>query len=359
MRFRILAICAAAWTCAATVVASGPASAQQARTLRERMVIVGSSTMKAYADVVFDQLQKTRGIKPPEEAPAGGLRGPRRFCEGLGAQYPDILASARRMPRALYETCIARGVLDIIEVKLGLGAVVLATKRGENKFGLSPLQIYRALAAEIPDKDHGEIKPNTYVKWSEVSPELPDEPIKVIGPEKSSGMRTFFDDAILQTGCRKEPTIRMIYDAGLRVQKCTTLRTDGVFAEVPEGQSTVAALMSSEPGTIAILGYGELVASGGNAAALALDGVIPSYQTIAGEDYTFARTLYFYVKRAHMPSEGGVGVVNGLQEFLNEVTSEQMIGPGGALNEHGLVSLPAALRVEQRRSVERLRRFAP
>lgn len=323
------------------------------------MVIVGSSTMKAYSDTVFDHLQKTRGIKPPEEAPAGGLRGPRRFCEGVGPKYPDILAMARRMPGALYETCLARGVLDIIEVKLGLGAVVLATKPGDNKFGLTPQQIYRAIAAEVPDRDHGEIKPNTATKWSEVASDLPDLPIRVIGPDPSSATRSFFDDVVMQTGCRRETAIRMIYDAERRVQKCTAMRTDGVFAEVPAGQSTVALLLAAEPGTIAILNYGELVASGGNVAALALDGVIPSYQTIAGEDYTFARMLYFYVKRAHMKSANGVGIVSGLQEFLTEVTSEQLIGPGGALNEKGLVSLPAALRVEQRRAVQRLRRFTP
>jgi len=348
--------------CAALSILAVPAWAQPATrdfAARERMVIVGSTTMKAYSDTVFEQLQKTRGIKPPEEAPAGGLRGPRRFCEGIGPQYPDILAMARRMPRALYETCLARGVLDIIEVKLGLGAVVLATKPGDNKFGLTPQQIYRAIAAEVPDHDHGEISANTATKWSDISSDLPDLPIRVIGPDASSATRGFFDDVVLQSGCRKEPTVRMIYDAGLRVQKCTTVRTDGVFAEVPAGQSTVALLLAAEPGTIAILNYGELVASGGNVVALALDGVIPSYQTIAGEDYTFARTLYFYVKRAHMRTAGGVGVVTGLQEFLTEVTGEQMIGPGGALNEKGLVSLPAALRVEQRGAVQRLRRFAP
>lgn len=348
--------------CVALSILAVPAGAQPATrdfAARERMVIVGSSTMKAYSDTVFEQLEKTRGIKPPEEAPAGGLRGPRRFCEGIGPQFPDILAMARRMPGALYETCIARGVLDIIEVKLGLGAVVLATKPGDNKFGLTPQQIYRAIAAEVPDHDHGEISANAATKWSDISPDLPDMPIRVIGPDAASATRGFFDDVVLQTGCRREPAIRMIYDAGRRVEKCTKVRTDGAFAEVPAGQSTVALLLAAEPGTIAILNYGELVASGGNVVALALDGVIPSYQTIAGEEYTFARTLYFYVKRAHMRSAGGTGVVNGLQEFLTEVTGEQMIGPGGALNEKGLVSLPAALRVEQRRAVQRLRRFAP
>ena len=48
-------------------------------------------------------------------------------------------------------------------------------------------------------------------------------------------------------------------------------------------------------------------------------------------------------------SQNGVGVVRGIREFLNEVTSEHAAGPSGYLAQVGLVPLPPADRAAQRR----------
>ena len=51
-----------------------------------------------------------------------------------------------------------------------------------------------------------------------------------------------------------------------------------------------------------------------------------------------ARPLYFYVKNAHR------GVIPGLNEFVEEYTSEDALAPGGYLSERGLVPLVDAAR---------------
>ena len=73
-----------------------------------------------------------------------------------------------------------------------------------------------------------------------------------------------------------------------------------------------------------------------------IDGIAPSPETISNGTYPLARSLYIYVKKAH------IGVTPGLQEFLIEFTSEAAVGRGGYLQDRGLVPLPEAELVQQR-----------
>jgi len=65
-----------------------------------------------------------------------------------------------------------------------------------------------------------------------------------------------------------------------------------------------------------------------------MDGVFPSTETIADGSYLVSRPLFMYVKKQH------IGVVPGLQEFLDFFMSDDMAGPDGALIDYGLVSDP-------------------
>ena len=328
-------------------------------TQRENIIVVGSASMTGFVETIFKQIEMTRRIRAPEVRMTGNLRSAATFCEGIGPAFPDILALSRRMPKALFESCIDHGVFDVIEIKIGLSAVALATRKSDGQRGLTPNQVYRALAANVPDEKTEELSPNKAMSWKEISRELDDAPIRFVGSPQGTSVRDFFDDMVMQGGCRSEPLVQGIFQASLRVEKCTKARGDGVFIEVPDGQSRVAALMAAPPGTIGILSYGELVAGGNDLVAVALNGVLPTYQSISNDEYDYTRPLLFYVKRAHMVGEGASGTIKGLREFLQYATSEQVVGPGGILGELGLVSLPAALRVEQRRNAQILRRYEP
>jgi len=65
-----------------------------------------------------------------------------------------------------------------------------------------------------------------------------------------------------------------------------------------------------------------------------MNGVVPSAETIAKGEYPVSRPLFFYVKKAHL------GVIPGLQEYIDFFVSDDIAGPNGPLAAYGLVSDP-------------------
>jgi phosphate transport system substrate-binding protein len=170
-------------------------------------------------------------------------------------------------------------------------------------------------------------------------------------PDQNTGARALFEDLVLEAGCRHVMTVRLLFEANYRRSKCITLRDDAVVTQLPS-HALAAALLAAPPGTIAVMGFDQVMDSGGNLVALSLDGVMPSPSTISSLEYEQTRTLYIYAKRQHGRSEQGVGVVRGIREFLMEGASEAASGPGGYLALVGLVPLGPAERAAQRRIAE-------
>ena len=73
---------------------------------------------------------------------------------------------------------------------------------------------------------------------------------------------------------------------------------------------------------------------------------------IADGDYPVSRSLYFYVKKAH------VGVVPGIQEFLLEFTSEDTWGEEGYLADKGLTPMADDERQEGANSINSLKNLS-
>ena len=65
-----------------------------------------------------------------------------------------------------------------------------------------------------------------------------------------------------------------------------------------------------------------------------INGVYPTFDAIAIGDYKISRSLYFYVKKAH------IGSIPGIEEFLTHFVSEDAIGEDGYLIDKGLIPLP-------------------
>lgn len=331
----------------AAVATSLPAAAQGSITQRDRLHIVSSASSGAVTEALVSRFtDHFEGVRRPEVRITGTGRGFEAFCVGIGPETPDILVATRRMPRSTLENCQANGVAEIIELRLGLGAVVLAARRGDPTTPLTSNEVYEALAAEHPQNET--FVPNRATSWADVDPALPRRDIRVIVPEAGSGTRALFEDLVLEAGCREVRPIRLLFEATYRRGKCTTLRTDGRVVAV-RSDEVVSALMAAPPGTLAVMSYDQVVRSAGNVVAVALDGVLPNAASIAALDYDQTRTVYLYAKRQHSRNREGVGVVRGVREMMVEATSEQASGPGGYLSVAGLVPLPPAERAEQRR----------
>jgi phosphate transport system substrate-binding protein len=336
----------------ATLFAAAPVDAQGSLTLRDRLLIASSPSMEAVTRMLAGSFaDRYEGAQQPHLEVAGTQLGFERFCSGLGPETPDFLLVSRRMPRAIVEHCEANGVADIVEVRLGYGAIVLATRRGDIAPVLSSRHLYEALAAERTDGTA--FSGNTATNWADVDPSLPRREIRVLVPDTGSGLRALMEDLILEAGCREVRPIRLLFEAAYRRAKCVTLRTDGRVTAVPS-DGMVAALLSAPPGTIAVMSIDQLLRSGGNLLPLSLDGVLPGAASIMSLDYNQSQTKYLYAKRQHSQTRHGVGVVRGIRELLTEATSEQASGPGGYLTGAGLLPLPPADRTEQRRIADRM-----
>ncbi|WP_439596600.1 PstS family phosphate ABC transporter substrate-binding protein [Falsiroseomonas sp.] len=340
-----LSLASASLACAAS-----PAAAQGV--MRDRLVIIASTSAGTVSRMLSASFtERFEGVMEPTQRTLPTSGALELFCAGVGPQTPDIAVVVRRMPRSMLETCQGNGVRDVVEMRLGLSAVLLAVRRGEPTVNLTSRQVWEALAAERIVEE--EFVPNRRGLWSEVSPLLPRSEIRVLAPNLGTGTNGLFEDMILEGGCRDVQAVRLIFEAAYRRSKCVTLREDGRVQRMG-GLEVPAALLASPPGTIGVITFDQLQASGGNLVALSLDGVVPSQASIYAQDYGATRVVYLYAKRQHTRLREGVGVVRGIREFLNEATGEAAAGPGGYLSTTGLVPLPPAERAAQRRIAENM-----
>lgn len=330
----------------ALLMAPLAAKAQGGSALRDRLHVVSSGSSHAVSEALVEAFtHRYSNVLPPRLEITGSAAALEQFCAGVGVDTPDLAITSRRITRTMADTCAANGVTDIVEVELGLGALVIAMRSGEGMPNLTNWQIYAALAAEYSAETG--FRPNTLSTWSQISMSLPALPIRAVIPDRRSGTRALLNDFILEGGCRYVKAVRMIFSAASRVPKCITLRDDGRIRQLAS-QAVPGALMESPAGTIGVISYAQLLESGGNLVPVALNGVLPTAASIANDDYDVVRTIYLYAKRQHSRNAQGVGVVRGIRDFTADAVSEAAGGPGGLLSQHGLVPLAPVARAQQR-----------
>jgi phosphate transport system substrate-binding protein len=162
--------------------------------------------------------------------------------------------------------------------------------------------------------------------------------------------RAYFEDLVLESGCRHNPTIRLIFEAGYRRSKYVTMRQDGRIVE-RRVEDIPGEILRAPAGTIGTVTLSQVRASGGTLVPIKLDEVVPNSATIASLDYLPTFNIFLYAKRQHSRAVSGVGVVRGIREFSAFAVSEQVAGPDGRLTTNtGLVSLRPDDRVKQRRT---------
>jgi phosphate transport system substrate-binding protein len=324
---------------------------------RKQLLIVGSTTMDGITAAVMKRLAEAYVLPQPIARYEGSRPGIAAFCAGIGPEYPDIVASADRMSRGEFETCVDNKVLDVVEVEIGDSAVVVVTKKGDQVFNLTPRMVYYALAEDIPIK--GEFKANENKTWKDTEKDAPDLPIHVIVPATGFGTRRYFDDNFMQGGCRHVKEIDAIFAASDRVPLCITPRDDRVLTAIVEDQ-IVEALMKAPRDTLAVVAWTTYVENQDKLEALPVNGVLPTHENIDGDEYRMSSTLRYYFKRAHMRQKfGGQGVVEGMWEFMTEAVKDEASGEGGYLEKLGMVPLAPEDRQRQKKIVRRLTRFVP
>jgi len=313
---------------AAAVAVAGFAGSAAAR---DQIQIVGSSTVFPYTQAVAEQFGSVTDFPSPVVESTGSGGGMKIFCQGIGEAHPDITGASRAMKPSEWKLCNENGVTDITEVLVGFDGLSLAISRDtEHDWSLTETQVYQALAAEVPVD--GEMVANPYKKWSDIDPSLPDVEILAYGPPPTSGTRDAFVELAIVDGCME---IEMIAEKGedWAEENCARLRSDGPFVEAGENDNLIVQRLDADPNAIGIFGYSFLFENKDKLMGIAINGTAPSMETIGDGSYDIARPLYFYIKNAHR------GVIPGMEEFIAEYVSEDAMGPGGYLEERGLVVL--------------------
>jgi phosphate transport system substrate-binding protein len=326
---------------AAAVAAALGTGAASAQTSRDYIYIVGSSTVFPFATAVAEQFGKATRFKTPKIESTGSGGGIKLFCEGVGVQHPDITNSSRRIKASELETCAAKGVKDVAEVKVGFDGIVLANSKKAPQARVSLKDVFLALAKDVPDpKGEAKLVPNPYKTWKEVNPELPDKKIEVLGPPPTSGTRDAFVELAMEGGCKKIPMLKDLEKSDKKAFEaaCKTMREDGAFVEAGENDNLIVQKLDANPAAYGVFGYSFLDQNTDKIQGSLVDGVPPSYDNISSGKYPVSRSLYFYVKKAHAE------VIPGIREYIAEFTSDKAWGPEGYLADKGLIALPEATR---------------
>jgi phosphate transport system substrate-binding protein len=122
--------------------------------------------------------------------------------------------------------------------------------------------------------------------------------------------------------------------------KKASVREDGLYVEAGENDSLIVDQLAANPDAVGIFGYSFLANNADRMQGANIEGVEPTFENIAAGDYKVSRSLYFYVKNNH------VGVIPGIADYVIEFTAEEAFGPGGYLEQIGLIPLPEAQRAE-------------
>ena len=296
---------------------------------RDQIRIVGSSTVFPFSTAVAERFGRTTSFPTPIVESTGSGGGLKLFCEGVGTNTPDITNASRRIKSSEIELCAENGVKEITEVRVGFDGIVLANAKSGPELNLTLEQLFLALAKEVPV--NGTLVPNPYENWSDIDSSLPDAEIEVLGPPPTSGTRDAFVELAMEAGCE---TVDGAAEVGLEGKACHLLREDGRFVEAGENDNLIVQKLESNPRAYGIFGFSFLDQNADKVRGALIGDVEPTFENIADGVYPVSRSLYFYVKKAH------VGVIPGIESYLAEFTSDNATGEDGYLVDKGLIPLP-------------------
>lgn len=324
----------------AAIAASVGAGAAQAR---DQIRIVGSSTVFPFSTAVAERFGKTTSYKTPVVESTGSGGGLKLFCGGLGTGTPDITNASRRIKDSEIEMCRKNGVAEIVEVKIGYDGIVVANSKQASRFDLTLRQLYLGLAKTVPD-GQGRLVENPHKIWSDVHPALPATKIEVLGPPPTSGTRDAFVELVMDAGCESFDSVRALEskDSGKYKEVCRTVREDGAYIEAGENDNLIVQKLEANPEALGIFGFSFLEQNSDKVQGSMINGTAPDFDEIADGNYPVSRPLFIYVKKAH------AGVIPGIEEFLDEFTSDKAWGEEGYLADKGLIPMPDGERDEWR-----------
>ncbi len=311
---------------------------------RDQIRIVGSSTIFPFTTAVAEEFGITTPFRTPVVESTGTGGGIKLFCAGVGTRHPDVTNASRRIKKSEVEKCVRNGVTDITEVKIGFDGIVLANSLKVPRTSFSLRHIFLGLAKQVPANETGAtLQPNPYEKWSDIDSTLPKIKIKVLGPPPTSGSRDAFAELALEGGCKTFSDLKAMKNSDKNTYKvvCHSIREDGAYVEAGENDNLIIRKLEADTNAFGVFGFSFLDQNQDKVQGSLVNDVSPEFENIADGKYPVARSLYFYVKNAHMD------IIPGIEAFVSEFTSDNAMGKDGYLIDKGLIPLGEDERKQQ------------
>jgi len=254
--------------------ASGAGPVAGAATAEQKIKIVGSSTVAPVSRTIAERFGATTAFGTPIVESTGTGGGFKAFCSGVGPDQPSISNASRPIKDSERNLCVAAGVTSITEIPLGYDGIVIANAKEGPEFDLTKQELYLALAKDIPDGKGG-FMPNPYKAWNEVAPNLPAEPILVLGPPPTSGTRDAFVELGMELGALEVPELAELKKTDEEAFKnyAHTIRTDGAWVDFGENDTALVQSLVKSPEAIetfkrlevdaaCVVAYGQILKAG-------------------------------------------------------------------------------------------------
>ena len=215
--------------------------------------VVGSSTVYPFTTAVAEAFVNQGGDRrAPVIESIGTGAGLKRFCEGVGWEFPDIANASRRIKKSEFELCAKNQVGEIMEVQIGVDGVALAESNRGPGLTLSKKDVYLALAANPMGR------PNAARTWAEVNPALPAIPIQVMGPPATSGTRDALVELVIEPGCAAaDPAAKALKaakDTAPYDLRCKRIRDDGAYIDKGENDNLIVQGLAANPNAVGVFG---------------------------------------------------------------------------------------------------------
>jgi phosphate transport system substrate-binding protein len=306
---------------------------------RDQVQISGSSTVLPYATIVAEAFGENFDFPTPVVEGGGSGAGRKKLCEGVGENTIDIANSSSRIKQSDIDLCKANGVDEIMEVRIGYDGIVFASDINGAEFAFTPSDWFNAIAAKVVVD--GQLVDNPNKTWADVNPDLPAQDILAFIPGTKHGTREVFDINVIEAGCKDTGAAEALVAAGMEEGDCLKLRTDGASVDIDGDYTETLSRLDANKNAIGVFGLSFYENNTDKLRVATMGGIVPSTESIASGEYPVSRPLYFYVKKAHL------GVIPGLQEYVDFFVSDDMAGPDGPLAAYGLVSDPELAKTQE------------
>jgi len=223
----------------------------------------GSSTVAPLTEAAADLFRDVEPGVNVSVATSGTGGGFKTFCAG----ETDISNASREIKDEEAQACADAGIeyTEIVAANDGLSVII----NPENDWADD-------LTLEQLNKIWGPEAEGTITNWNQVDPSFPDQPITLFGAGTDSGTFDYFTDAV--NG--EEGAIRTDYSPS-------------------EDDNITIQGVSGDVGAIGFLGLSYVEENADVIKAVAVDGVMPSTETVQDGSYTpLGRPLFIYVNNA-------------------------------------------------------------